>query len=332
MAFLFFQRMVAGPIKLFKYGRKDLHMKWKKLASLTLALSLSVSLAACSGGGSATAPSPTAAPAATPVIPVETASADAPKLVENGVFKVAMECAYAPFNWTQSDDSNGAVPISGTPDYAYGYDIMFAKEVADKLGCELEVVKMEWDALIPALQSGTVDAVIAGQCITAERAAQVDFSDPYYYASIVCLVKSDGAYADATGISSFEGATATSQLGTVWYDTCLPQVPGVEVLPAQESVPAMLVALDSGAVDLVVTDQPTALSACKAYSGMKMLDFSGTDDDFAVSEEETNFGISVQKGNTGLTDVINEVLAQYTPDDYTAMMDEAITVQPLNQD
>ena len=65
---------------------------------------------------------------------------------------------------------------------------------------------------------------------------------------------------------------------------------------------------------------------------MKMLDFSGTDDDFAVSEEETNFGISVQKGNTGLTDVINEVLAQYTPDDYTAMMDEAITVQPLNQD
>ena len=72
-------------------------------------------------------------------------------------------------------------------------------------------------------------------------------------------MKSDGAYADATGISSFEGATATSQLGTVWYDTCLPQVPGVEVLPAQESVPAMLVALDSGAVDLVVTDQPLSL-------------------------------------------------------------------------
>ncbi len=310
----------------------DSIMNWKKLAALTLSLSMSLPLAACSGG-SASTPAPTATPApADTSAPVETPAAAAPKLAEDGVLKVAMECAYAPFNWTQSDDSNGAVPISGTPDYAYGYDIIFAKEVADKLGCELEVVKMEWDALIPALQSGTVDAVIAGQCITAERAAQVDFSDPYYYASIVCLVKSDGAYADATGISSFEGATATSQLGTVWYDTCLPQVPGVEVLPAQESVPAMLVALDSGAVDLVVTDQPTALSACKAYSGMKMLDFSGTDDDFAVSEEETNFGISVQKGNTGLTDVINEVLAQYTPDDYTAMMDEAITVQPLNQD
>lgn len=303
-------------------------MKRKKIIALVSGISLAFCLAACGGGGAASTPAATpgasAAASAQPESEV--------KLVEDGTFKVAMECAYAPFNWTQSDDSNGAVPISGTPDYAYGYDVMFAKKIAEKLGCELEIVKMEWDALIPALQSGTVDAVIAGQCITAERAAQVDFSDPYYYASIVCLVESDSPYADAKGISDFDGATATSQLGTVWYDTCLPQVPGVNILPAQESVPAMLVALDSGAVDLVVTDQPTALSACKAYPNMVMLDFSGTDDDFDVSEEETNFGISVQKGNTGLVDVINEVLSQYTTEDYTAMMDEAIAVQPLNAD
>lgn len=291
-------------------------MKWNRFSALILSLGMSFLLGACSGGGSAsTTPPP----------------AGGPKLVEEGKFKVAMECAYAPFNWTQSDDSNGAVPISGTPDYAYGYDVMFAKEIAEKLDCELVVVKMEWDALIPALQSGTVDAVIAGQCITAERAAQVDFSDAYYYASIVSLVKRNGPYAASTGIGSFEGAKATSQLGTVWYDSCLPQVEGIDLLPAQESVPAMLVALDSGAVDLVVTDQPTALSACKAYASMTMLDFSGTDDDFDVSEEETNFGISVQKGNAGLVDVINEVLDPYTPEEYTAMMDEAIQVQPLNQ-
>ena len=88
----------------------------------------------------------------------------------------------------------------------------------------------------------------------------------------------------------------------------------------------------SGAVDLVVTDQPTALSACKAYPAMKMLEFTGSGDDFDVSEEETNFGISVQKGNAGLTAAINEVLAAYTADDYTAMMDQAIEVQPLNQE
>lgn len=303
-------------------------MKGKTLLTLALALTMTLSLAACSSGGSASVPAPDAsAPmAAAPE------SALTPKLVEDGVLKVAMECAYAPFNWTQADDSNGAVPISGTSDYAYGYDVMFAKKIAEHLGCELEIVKMEWDALIPALQSGSVDAVIAGQCITADRAAQLNFSDPYYYASIVCLVKSDGAYAGAAGISGFSGAKATSQLGTVWYDACLPQIPDVTVLPAQESVPAMLVALDSGAVDLVVTDQPTALSACKAYPAMKMLEFTGSGDDFDVSEEETDFGISVQKGNAGLTAAINEVLAAYTADDYTAMMDQAIEVQPLNQE
>ena len=177
-------------------------MKGKTLLTLALALTMTLSLAACSSGGSASVPAPDAsAPmAAAPE------SALTPKLVEDGVLKVAMECAYAPFNWTQADDSNGAVPISGTSDYAYGYDVMFAKKIAEHLGCELEIVKMEWDALIPALQSGSVDAVIAGQCITADRAAQVDFSDPYYYASIVCLVKSDGAYAGAAGISGFSGA------------------------------------------------------------------------------------------------------------------------------
>ena len=306
-------------------------MKLKRITALVSGVGLTLCLAACGGGGTASTPSAAPAGSQAPARSPAAEETSQVKLVEDGKFKVAMECAYAPFNWTPADDSNGAVPISGTPDYAYGYDVMFAKEIAEELGCDLEIVKMEWDALIPALQSGTVDAVIAGQCITAERAAQVDFSDPYYYASIVCLVKSDSPYADAQGISDFEGATATSQLGTVWYDTCLPQVPGVEVLPAQESVPAMLVALDSGAVDLVVTDQPTALSACNAYPDMVMLDFSGTDDDFDVSEEETNFGISVQKGNTGLTEVINQVLSQYTPEDYTAMMDEAIAVQPLNE-
>lgn len=308
-------------------------MKFKKIIALALSMTLALSIAACSGGsGSATpAPSESAAPSASAAATPSTTPV-APKLVKDGVLKVAMECAYAPFNWTQSDDSNGAVPISGTPDYAYGYDIMFAKKVAEKMGVQLEVVKMEWDALIPALQSGSVDAVIAGQCITADRAAQVDFSDPYYFASIVCLVKSDGPYANATGISGFSGAKATSQLGTVWYDTCLPQVPDVTILPAQESVPAMLVALDSGAVDMVVTDQPTALSACKAYPNMKMLEFSGSQDDFQVSDEETNFGISVQKGNAGLLDVINSVLADYSTEDYTSMMNEAISVQPLNQD
>lgn len=247
------------------------------------------------------------------------------------VLKVAMECGYAPYNWTQSDDSNGAVPIADSNDYAYGYDVMIAKKIADELGYELQIVKLDWDSLVPAVMSGTVDCVIAGQSITSERLQMVDFSEPYYYASVVGLVKGDGDYADAAGLADLEGATCTSQLGTIWYDVCLPQIKDANIQPAQESAPAMLVALESGRTDLIVTDMPTAMAACVAYPDLKLLDFSGTDDDFEVSEEEINIGISVQKGNTELLDGINSVLSEMTTDDYNAMMDDAIAVQPLSE-
>lgn len=247
------------------------------------------------------------------------------------VLSVAMECVYAPYNWTQSNDANGAVQIKGSKDYAYGYDVMFAKKIADALDMELQIVKLDWDSLVPAVQSGTVDCVIAGQSITSERLQSVDFSDPYYYASIVTLVKADGPYADAQGISDLAGATCTSQLNTVWYDECLGQIADANILAAQESAPAMLVALDSGKCDLVVTDMPTAMAACVAYPDFKLLDFSGSENNYEVSDEEINIGISLQKGNETLKTKINEVLGTMTEADYNALMDEAISVQPLNQ-
>ena len=245
--------------------------------------------------------------------------------------RVAMECSYTPFNWTQSDDSNGAVRISGSTDYANGYDIMMAKLIAEKLDLELEIVKLDWESLIPALQSGTVDCTIAGQSITSERLQMVDFSLPYYYASIITLVSKDSKYADAQGVSDLEGAVCTSQQNTVWYDVCLPQIPNAKILPAQESVPAMLVALSSGRADLICTDMPTGQAALIAYPGFKLLDFSQTDDDYVVSEEEINIGVAVSKKNPELTAAINSVLETLTVEDFNTMMDAAILVQPLAQ-
>ena len=249
----------------------------------------------------------------------------------DNVLRVAMECAYAPYNWTQNDDSNGAVPIAGTNSYAYGYDVMMAKLIAESMGKELEIVKLDWDALVPAVDSGDVDLVIAGQSITAERLEVVDFSDPYFYASIVTLTKADSAYASATSVADLVGAVCTSQLGTIWYDICLPQIPDADIQNAQETAPAMLVALDSGAVDLVVTDMPTAMAATAVYSDMVLLDFTGTEGEFEVSEEEINLGISMKKGNTELLEAVNAVLATMTVEDYEAMMQEAIAVQPLSE-
>ena len=283
----------------------------KKIISMFLAAAMVLSLAAC--GSSNTAKSE--------------GSTDAGKKT----LKVAMECGYAPYNWTQSDDSNGAVPIKDSSDYAYGYDVMMAKKIADELGYDLQIVKLDWDSLIPAVQSGQVDCVIAGQSITSERLQMVDFTEPYYYASIITLVKNGSKYENAKGVADLAGATCTSQLGTIWYDKCLPQIKDANIQAAQESAPAMLVALNSGRTDVVVTDMPTGKAALVAYPDFKLLDFSGSDDNFKVSDEDINIGISVKKGNTELVDSINSVLSKMTKDDYNKMMDEAISVQPLSK-
>ena len=159
----------------------------------------------------------------------------------------------------------------------------------------------------------------------------MDFTTPYYYATIVTLVNSDSPYADAQSVADLAGATCTSQLGTIWYDNCLPQIPDANILPAQETAPAMLVALNAGSVDLVVTDLPTGTAALVAYPNFTLLDFTGTEGEFEVSDEEINIGISIQKGNDELLDAVNGVLATLTTDDFDEMMTEAISIQPLGE-
>ena len=257
------------------------------------------------------------------------AQAGVPSGVEDGVLTVAMECNYAPYNWSQSDDSNGAVPISGSNEYANGYDVMMAKKLCEANGWKLEIVRLDWDSLVPAVLSGVVDAVIAGQSMTAARAEMVDFAGPYLYASIVCLARQGTPQAEAKGISELSGY-CTSQLGTIWYSVCLPQIPNAEIQPAAESAPAMLMALETGAVDFVCTDIPTAQGALAVYPDMVLLDFSGSEDNFVVSEEEINIGISVMKGNAVLKDALDAVLSTMTVDDFNAMMADATAIQPIN--
>lgn len=273
----------------------------KRIIAIVLALTMATALAACGGSSG----------------------------VEDGVLTVGMECAYAPYNWQQPDDSNGAVPISNVEgSYANGYDVMMAKKLCEANGWELEIKMMDWDSLVPAVQTGDIDCAIAGQSMTAKRAEQVDFAGPYLYASIVCLTRADSPLASVTGMSELTG-TCTSQRGTVWYDECLPQIPGAEIQSAQDTAPAMLMALASGSVDFICTDMPTAQGALVAYPELTILDFTGTEDNFVVSEEEINIGISIQKGNTALLEAMNKVLSEMTADDFNALMAEAVAVQPI---
>ena len=310
-------------------------MSAKKVLGLVLAGVLAAgSLTACGGGGTTATTADTKAEATTAAgdakaegdAAADTTAADSG---EKKTLRVAMECAYAPYNWTQPDDSNGAVPIADSNEYAYGYDVMMAKKICEELGYDLQIVRLDWDSLIPALQSGQADCVIAGQSITQERLQAVDFSEPYYYATIVTLVKKDSNYADATSVADLAGATCTSQQSTIWYQNCLPQIPDANILAATASAPDMLMSLNAGKCDLVVTDQPTGKGALVAYPDFKMLEFGGGDKDFQVSDEDINIGISMKKGNTELKGAIDSVLTKMTKDDFSAMMDEAISVQPL---
>ena len=305
----------------------------KKVMAAAMAAMMAVSMTACGSGSktetTAAADTTAAESAAADTTAAESTAETSAAAGEKKVLKVAMECAYAPYNWTQPDDSNGAVPIADSNEYAYGYDVMMAKKICDELGYDLQVVRLDWDSLIPAVQSGQVDCVIAGQSITTDRLQAVDFSEPYYYASIVTLVKADGKYADAKSVADLAGATCTSQQSTIWYQNCLPQIPDANILAATASAPDMLMSLNADKCDLVVTDQPTGKGALVAYPNFKMLEFGGGDDDFQVSDEDINIGISMKKGNTELKEAIDSVLSQMTKDDFSAMMDEAISVQPL---
>jgi len=98
----------------------------------------------------------------------------------DGQLRVGMECGYAPFNYTRTDESSGSVKISNADGYANGYDVMVAKRIAESMNKELVIVKYEWDALVNAVQSDALDFVIAGMSATADRKESIDFSEPCY--------------------------------------------------------------------------------------------------------------------------------------------------------
>lgn len=111
----------------------------------------------------------------------------------SGVLKIGMECAYEPYNWTDiGGKSYGCVPISGEGSdglYANGYDVQIAKYVANKLGMKLEIYSLKWDSLIPAVQSGVIDGIVAGMSPTEERAKEIDFTQTYYTSNLVVIIR-----------------------------------------------------------------------------------------------------------------------------------------------
>ncbi len=295
-------------------------MKFKKLMALVLSGMMLMSLAACGGNGGE---EQTSEPAGS----VVESNSSGLQTVEEGKLLVAMEAQYPPFNWTQTDDSNNAAPIKGTSTFANGYDVQMAQRVAKELGLELEIVKLPWDSLSPAVQSGTADLVMAGMSPTAERRETVNFSDPYYLSQLVVVVKKDGPYTEAKALEDFKDATLTAQLNT-FHAKAVTQIEGADIQEPMKDFGAMREALKSGIIDGYVSEKVEGLSASSAIDEFTFVEFEDGEG-FETNPDDIAIAAAVKKGNDDLLNAVNAALAKISDEDRDAIMEKAIKEQPI---
>lgn len=254
------------------------------------------------------------------------AGADTGGSEDGGQFRIGMEAGYPPFNWTQQNDANGAVKIADNAEYAGGYDVQMAKKIAEGLGKELVIVKMEWDGLVPALQSNKIDAIIAGMSPTEERKQTIDFTENYYTSDFVMVIKKGSKYEKAKSIQDFSGAKITSQLNTSNYNV-IDQIKDVQKQTAMENFPTMRVALEAGKIDGYVAERPEGISAAAANDKFTYVAF---EKGFDTDPSNTSIAVGLRKNDANL-DKINEILKGISEDDRQTIMEEAIQQQPAAQ-
>lgn len=239
---------------------------------------------------------------------------------------VGMECGYAPFNYTQTDASNGAVKISNADGYANGYDVMIAKKIAEALGKELVIVKYKFEALIPAVNAKSLDMIIAGMSPTAERKEAIDFSDAYYTSQLVIVVRKDGAFAKATKLADFKGAKIAAQIGTFHNDALQAQASQYGIVPQtpMSDFPALINALKTGAgaIDGYVAEEPGAKADCAANEELTYISLKNNDTGFSASPADVQIAIGLIK-NSSIKDQINAALKKISAAERVKMMGDA---------
>lgn len=297
----------------------------KKLIALLLATLMLVAVfAGCAKNDPAPAPTPQNTPAGGDEAETQTQTGDdASDATE--VIRIGMECAYAPYNWTQFAGSEHAVDIGGG-EYADGYDVAIAKLIAEQLGMRLEIVKTEWDGLPPSLTSGKIDLIIAGMTDTPERRETLDFTAPYWISDVVLVIRKDSPYISATSLADFAGAKVTGQQATIHYDL-IDKIEGVEKLEAYADFPTMLMALSSGKIDAYVAESPTAMAAMLSNPDVTYISFAG-DKGFG---EEVSVSVGLRQGEDELKAAVDEILNGITDSQRTQIMEQAIARQPLGE-
>ncbi len=254
----------------------------------------------------------------------ETSTGSNTQSEDKTVLRVGMECNYAPFNWTTTEAGETAKQISSV-DFCDGYDVVMATEIAEGLGMDVEIVKTDWDNLIPSLNNGEIDAIIAGMTDTPTRRESVNFTTPYYVSEEVVIVRKDSDVAGITSIQELSGKKVVGQMGTL-YDEIIDQINGVIHVEAATDFPAAINALQHGDVDAVTSELPVAIGVTSANSDLAFIQFE-KGKGFA-GEEDATVSIAVSKDNAELQAKIQEILDTISEEDRNNIMQAAVERQP----
>lgn len=298
------------------------------MAVITGAMAMTM-MSGCGAGASNSSAVPSSS------VTVQESSVVEKRSEEKEVLRVGMECAYAPFNWTQDSpstpDGSVAVPIYDSSYYAYGYDVAVAQMLADEMGMDLEIHKVEWSSIGISMDAGDYDCIIAGMGRTAEREMAYAFTEPYYYRDNCIVVKKDGAYANVKGLSDLAGTgcKVTTQLGTGWIPL-LDQIEGAQTGSNYETTSECFMAVSNGVADICIVDLPTAQSALLTNKDLMIITLDANDT-FSGDEEMVNVCIATRKNDTELRDKIQAAMTAIGWNDKAAMdelMNKAIEQQP----
>lgn len=223
---------------------------------------------------------------------------------EKGKLVVGMSADYSPYEFHYIDESG--------KDVIGGFDVDIANEIAKKIGVELAIQEMDFDALVAALPAGKIDLVISGMNPTEERAKVVDFSEIYYNSKHGVLVRAEDVDKYKT-FADLEGAKVGAQLGSTQEQIAKSEIPNAD-LQLLANVNNLILELKSGKVDAIVMEKPVAEMAVK------------TNPELAVGEptyEEKTGGnaVGIAKGNEELLAKVNEVIKELNE---TGKMDDYI--------
>ena len=231
------------------------------------------------------------------------------KIQKNGKLVVGMSADYAPYEFHYIDE-NGKDVIGG-------FDVDIANEIANKIGVDLVIQEMDFDALVSALPAGKVDLVISGMNPTEERAKVVDFSEVYYNSKHGILVRAEDADKYQT-FADLEGAKVGVQLGSTQEKIAKTEIPNVN-LQQLSNINNLILELKAGKVDAIVMEKPVAEMAVKSNPELAV--------GKPIYQEQTGGNaVGIAKNNPQLLAKVNEVITELNEsgkmDEYIAKANE----------